>query len=275
MGQGRDVVREHYASPDIIDRLLVAVAEAGYRTDKLAPEMLYPFDQLHGREIAATREHVERLRLKDGMQVLDVGCGIGGPARYMAATHDVTVTGIDVVPEFVATARDLTQRCGLDARVVFDEVNALAMPFQDESFDAALCLYVGMNIVEKAHLCREIRRVLKPGGRLVWSEVALGPIGPALFPLPWASVPADSYLIPPQVLRQTFVKAGFHVVDFVDETERFIQTRSGPTGIAAPAAQQVANQVVLGANFVERRQNFIRNMMEGRLVSILVEAEKP
>jgi ubiquinone/menaquinone biosynthesis C-methylase UbiE len=275
MGQGRDVVREHYASPDIIDRLLVAVAEAGYRTDKLAPEMLYPFDQLHGREIAATREHVERLRLKDGMQVLDVGCGIGGPARYVAATHDVTVTGIDVVPEFVATARDLTQRCGLDARVAFEEVNALAMPFPDESFDAALCLYVGMNIVEKAHLCREIRRVLKPGGRLVWSEVALGPIGPALFPLPWASVPADSYLIPPQVLRQTFVKAGFHVVDFVDETERFIQPGPGHTGGAAPAAQQVANQVVLGANFVERRQNFMRNMMEGRLVSILIEAQKP
>jgi len=275
MGQGRDVVREHYASPDIIDRLLVAVAESGYRTDKLAPEMLYPFDQLHGREITATREHVERLRLTDGMQVLDVGCGIGGPARYVAATHGVTVTGIDVVPEFVATARDLTQRCGLDSRVIFEEVNALAMPFSDDSFDAAMCLYVGMNIVEKAHLCREIRRVLKPGGRLVWSEVALGPIGPALFPLPWASVPADSYLIPPQVLRQTFVKAGFHVVDFVDETERFIRPGSGSIGGAAPAAQQVANQVVLGANFIERRQNFIRNMVEGRLVSILIEAQKP
>jgi hypothetical protein len=133
-----------------------------------------------------------------------------------------------------------------------------------------------MNIVEKAHLCREIRRVLKPGGRLVWSEVALGPIGPALFPLPWASVPADSFLIPPQVLRQTFIKSGFHILDFVDETERLTQGRSGPPpGMSVPAAQQVANQVVLGPNFVERRQNLIRNMMEGRLVSVLVEAEKP
>jgi arsenite methyltransferase len=131
-----------------------------------------------------------------------------------------------------------------------------------------------MNIVEKAQLCREIYRVLKPGGRLVWSEVALGPVGPALFPLPWARIPGDSFLIPPQVLRQAFVKAGFRIFDFVDETERFVGLGPGPTGSPPALAQQVANQVVLGADFIERRQNLMRNMLEGRLVSILIAAEK-
>lgn len=277
MAQRWDNVREHYSSPDIISRVLAAVAEAGQRTDELKAEMLYPYDQLHGREIAATREHVERLGLTSGMQVLDVGCGIGGPARYIASTHkDVTVTGIDVTPDFVATARDLTHRCGLSDRVSFVEADALSMPFADSVFDAAICLYVGMNIADKAELCREIHRVLKHGGRVVWSEVTLGPMGPARFPLPWASGPAASFLVPPQVLRQVFTKTGFHIIEYVDETSRVIEAaqRPVPPGPAPPPAQQAANQVVMGKNFIERRQNFIRNLMEARLVSIVIEAEK-
>jgi SAM-dependent methyltransferase len=275
MAQRGDDVRDHYGSPDIIDRVLAAVAEAGHRTDQLAAEMLYPFDQLHGRELVATREHVARLRLTPGMHVLDVGSGIGGPARYMAETYDVVVTGIDITPEFVDTANELTRRCGLDTRVSFQQADALAMPFEDNTFDAALCLYLGMNVVDKAHLCREIRRVLKPGGHIVWSEAALGPIGPVRFPVPWARFPSASFLVPPQVLQQTFTKAGFHIIDFVDETERFIApAQGGSMEPSPPLAQQVANQVVLGSDFIERRQNFVRNMMEGRLVSILIEAVK-
>lgn len=272
----RDQVRDHYASPDVVDRVLAAVAEAGHRTDRLAAEMLYPYDQLHGREFTATREHVARLRLSPGMHVLDIGSGIGGPARYIATIHDVTVTGIDRVPEFVDTARDLTRRCGLDDRVSFLEADALAMPFADSTFDAALCLYVGMNIADKAQVCREIRRVLKPGGRVVWSEAALGPSGPVLFPLPWARVPADSFLVPPQVLRQTFTKAGFRIIDFIDETDRFPVPANGDgTTTSILPAQRIANEVVLGDDFLERRYNFMRNVMSGRLVSILIEAEKP
>src|SRR5690606_37124317 len=94
----RDQVRETYASLDVVDRVLAAVAEAGHRTDRLAAEMLYPYDQLHSHEFTATRDLVARLRLTAGMHVLDVGCGIGGPARYIATNYDVMVTGIDRVP---------------------------------------------------------------------------------------------------------------------------------------------------------------------------------
>jgi ubiquinone/menaquinone biosynthesis C-methylase UbiE len=274
MGQQRDEVREHYASPDMIQRVLEAVAEAGHSPDRLSADMLYRFDQLHGREIVATREHVERLKLADGMHVLDVGCGIGGPARYIATTHGVTVTGVDLTPEFVEMARDLTRRCGLDDRIAFHQADALSMPFPNDTFDAAVCLYVGMNIADKGQLCREIHRVLRPGGHLVWSEVALGPIGPVRFPLPWARFPSGSFLIPPQVLQQTFVKTGFRILDWVDETERFIASAPRPGAAPPPPGQQVANQLVLGEDFIERRRNFMTNLIEGRLVSILVDAMK-
>jgi ubiquinone/menaquinone biosynthesis C-methylase UbiE len=274
MGQQRDEIREHYASPDMIQRVLEAIVEAGHSPDQLTADMLYRFDQLHGREIVATREHVERLKLADGMHVLDVGCGIGGPARYVATQHGVTVTGVDLTPEFVEVARDLTRRCGLDDRITFQQADALSMPFPNDTFDAALCLNVGMNIADKGQLCREIHRVLRPGGHLVWSEVALGPIGPVRFPLPWARFPSGSFLIPPQVLQQTFVKTGFRILDWVDETERFIAAAPRAGGAPAPTAQQVANQVVLGEDFVERRRNFMMNLIEGRLVSVLVEAMK-
>ncbi|MBF9231768.1 methyltransferase domain-containing protein [Microvirga alba] len=273
MPRRRDDIQEHYASPDIVERVLTAVAQVGRPAEPLSAEMLYQFDQLHGREIVATREHVARLHLRSGMHVLDVGSGIGGPARYIAMTHDVLVTGIDVTPEFVVTARDLTRRCGLENRINFHEADALAMPFPNDSFDAALCLYVAMNIPDKGQLCREIYRVLRPGARLVWSEVALGPVGPARFPLPWASVPAANFLVPPQVLRQILAKTGFRVLNLIDESQRFIAAPA-PAGLTFPSERPTANQIVMGNDFLKRRENLILNLMEGRLLSILIEAQK-
>jgi len=269
MTQGQDDIRKHYGQTRIVERILAALAETGEPTDRLAPEKLFPFDQLHGREIVATREHVERLKLKDGMHVLDVGSGIGGPARYIAAHHQAKVTGLDLTPEFVTAARELTRRCGMEDRVSFEQGNALTMPFPDNTFDAALCLYVGMNIEDKAGVAREIFRVLKPGGRLVWSEVAQGEAGPPHFPLPWARDPSTSFVKSPETLRRVFGEAGFRIVDWVDESPKF--TAEGAAGGPPPSS----NQVVMGEDFLERRQNFRRSFMEGRLLSFLVEAEKP
>src|SRR3954467_15207789 len=116
MAERQDDVRKHYGIPALAEKIIAALGSLGIDATRLKPEQLYPFDQLHGRNIEATRDHVARLNLKPAETVLDVGCGAGGPARYIAVTTGAKVTGLDLTPEFVATAQELTRRCGLEGQ---------------------------------------------------------------------------------------------------------------------------------------------------------------
>ncbi len=219
MSETASRVVEHYGRADIVARILGALKERGEPVDALTPEMLYPFDQLHARQLAGTVDHLARLDLNANMHLVDVGGGIGGPARYAAATFGCRVTGIDLTQAFVVAARELTALCGLADRVDFHAGDALAMPFADASFDAASCHYVAMNIADKTGLLKEIRRVLKPAGRLAFSLVTKGAGGEPFYPVPWASNPATSFLVEAGDLRAAFEGAGLRAVEWVDETE--------------------------------------------------------
>jgi SAM-dependent methyltransferase len=259
-------ISEHYGSADIVGRLLHALKDGGADVDHLTPQSLYPIDQLHARDIAATVDCAARLGLDRASRVLDVGCGIGGPARYVAATFGCRVTGIDITPDFVEAARDLTSRVGLAELVTFEEGSALAMPFPDGSFDAALCLYVAMNIADKAGLVREIRKVLRPGGRLVWSEVTLGPNAPPVFPLPWARVPGDSALVDPESLKATIGAAGgLSLTEWSDETDIILAHIDRQR--AAAVRPPVDMSIVMGADFAERRRNYADALASGAVRS--------
>jgi SAM-dependent methyltransferase len=262
-------VSDHYGSGDLTKRILAALAETGQPTDRISADALFPFDQLHGRQLAATKEHVGRLKLDPGKTVLDVGSGIGGPARYMAFSFGCRVSGIDVTEAFVTTARELTARCGLSDRVDFRVGNALAMPFADASFDAAACQYVAMNIADKAGLLREIHRVLKPGGQLVWSSVVAGP-GEPRYPLPWARDPSVSFLVSPRALRALFDAAGFRILEWSDESDLLRAASASPP----PPAFRAMSGVILGEDFGERFQNFGRNIEAGSIGSVLALAER-
>ena len=270
---GADTIKRHYGSPGIARRILDALAQSGQDVSKLSPAMLYPLDQFHGRQLAATEDHLAKLNLTPAMHVIDVGSGIGGPARYMAANFGCRVTGIDLTEEFVTAARELTERCGLAGRVTFEQGNALAMPFADASFDAASCQYVAMNIADKQGLLREIRRVLKPGGRLVWSSVVLARAEPD-FPVPWAREPAGSFLVSAEALRPMFGDAGFRIVEWTDETEVHKAFAAKMREAAPSPVNSLGNQIVIGGDFMERVGNLNRSFDEGRVGTVLVVAER-
>ncbi|MDA0240399.1 MAG: class I SAM-dependent methyltransferase, partial [Proteobacteria bacterium] len=206
-------IAAHYGADDILERILAALVAAGADPDHPTQEQLALFDHMHGRGYIATREHVEQAGITVGMTVLDVGCGIGGPARYMAAVLGCTVSGIDLTPEYVEVGRELTRRCGLQDQVDLVQGNALDLPYDDNSFDHVYCHNVTMNIEDKAGLAAEIARVLKPGGQFSCAEVAQGPGGAPYFPLPWARDPADSFLVTPEAMKAALEAGGLRVIE--------------------------------------------------------------
>jgi arsenite methyltransferase len=268
-------IQRHYGSTAIVQRVLKAVEDSGQDVSRLTAEMLYPYDQLHGRGLVATRENAAKLNLDASMQVLDVGSGVGGPARYMAHTFGCRVTGIDMTDEFVATAKDLTERCGLSDRIEFHLANALAMPFGEASFDTACCLNVAMNIRDKTGLAREMCRVLKRHGRLVWTEAVQGPGGPPYYPLPWARNADISFLVSEAELRSAMERVGLRIVEWIDETEamRAALAQAGRNPQQS-ASSTTANQVIMGNDFTERVKNVGRSILEQRIVPIFAVAER-
>ncbi len=205
-------ITQHYSRGKLLERLRAALAEDGADPDSPSIEALSPYDQFHGRGMEATKELAEALTVKPGDHLLDVGCGIGGPARYVAHRFGCRVTGIDLTAEFCDVARHLTRLLGLQDKVAFECGNALAMPFADASFDGAYSMNVSMNIADKAALYRELRRVLKPGGWLMLSEISKGSGGEVDYPTPWAENAQASFLATPEDTLRGLERAGFEIV---------------------------------------------------------------
>jgi SAM-dependent methyltransferase len=205
-------VSRHYASYDVLSRIRAALSELGHDPDAVSPDVLKPVDEFHIGGAEATTALLEKLSIRSDTEVLDIGSGIGGPARMIAARYGCRVIGVDLTPHFVETARALSVMCGMDERVRFEVGSAVALPFPDASFDLALLLHVGMNVPDKAALFREARRVLREGGTFAVYEVMRAGDGDLAFPVPWAETPDLSALEPPQGYRDAAEAAGFRIV---------------------------------------------------------------
>ncbi|MCC8942954.1 class I SAM-dependent methyltransferase [Bradyrhizobium sp. Arg68] len=257
-----DGVRDHYRATGLTARLRTALAVLGPENQQLTPRQLAALDQFHTCGLAATAELADLAGITAGMSVLDVGSGIGGPARFVAASRGCAVTGVDLSEPFVDAARYLTERTGQGGQVSFQVASAEKLPFDDGRFDVVLLQHVAMNIADRAQLYREIRRVLKPGGRFAIFDV-VSKSGEPHYPVPWARTPATSFLLTDAATRAAIEPAGFRTLAWQDDTEAgkawFAQLRaSGP-----PPSPNLG--VVMGPDFLQLSSNLGRNLMEGRL----------
>jgi sarcosine/dimethylglycine N-methyltransferase len=257
-----DGVRDHYRATGLAGRLKAALAVFGPEDQRLKPEQLGALDQFHTRGLAATAELAKLTGITADMSVLDVGSGVGGPARFLATSYGCRVTGVDLSEPFVEAARYLTERTGQSGRVSFETASALALPFNDGHFDVVVLQHVAMNIPDRARLYREIRRVLKSGGRFATFDVVLNG-GEPHYPVPWARTPETSFLMTPAATREAIEPAGFRTLVWQDDTEVakawLAQLRaSGP-----PPSPNLG--VVMGPDFAQLASNLGRNLMEGRL----------
>jgi SAM-dependent methyltransferase len=204
-------IARHYDISGLEEQILGALAGTGVDVAHLRADALEAVDEFHIGGVAATRELIDQMKLKPAARLLDIGSGIGGPARFVANSVGADVTGIDLTQSYVDIAASLSKRTGLSDKTHFVQGSALDMPFADASFDAAMILHVGMNLPDKAKLMCEAARVLKPGGVFAVYDVMRLKDGALTYPLPWASNETMSFVATPDDYRSAAAAAGFSV----------------------------------------------------------------
>jgi ubiquinone/menaquinone biosynthesis C-methylase UbiE len=269
-------VETHYERDNLVASILDALRATGKDPARLTPADLAPVDAFHIRGREATVELAARAALAPGLRILDVGCGLGGSARYLATQYGCRVIGIDLTRAYTDAATELAALVGLGDRVEFRQCSALELPFADNAFDIVWTEHVQMNIGDKRAFYRELARVLAPGGRLVFHDVFKGAAGEPHYPVPWAEEASISFLASAQDVRGILEELGLRIEDWEDTSARSLQwflavadkaKRAGPSPLGM--------HLVMGSTTKAKFANLVRNLQEQRVAVAQGVARKP
>jgi ubiquinone/menaquinone biosynthesis C-methylase UbiE len=270
-------VSRFYSGPGgLVAAISSALDAAGLDRASLRPADLAPIDEFHIRGRAASLEIIDALGVTADSHVLDLGSGLGGPARTLAELTGCTVTGVDLTPEFCEVATALSEWTGLSDRTRFQVGDATATGLPDAAADAAMTVHVAMNIPDKHALYAEAFRVLRPGGRFVVYDVLQGEGGDVRYPVPWANDSSTSFLATPDDMRELLPAAGFEVISEVDSSDEslawFQQMRAR---IQRDGPPPVTFAAFLGEAFGQMAANQVTNLSERRIRTVMYACSRP
>ena len=263
-------VERHYGgAADLASAIRERLAAAGKDLEGLTTADLASIDEFHIRGRQATLELARRMELERDSHVLDLGSGLGGPARTLAEAHGCRVTGIDLTRSFCDAATAMSGWVGLSGKVRFVHGDATRPPFPPASFDAALTIHVAMNIAAKDALYAAAMRALKPGRVFAVYDILQGEGGPVVFPVPWAREPAISHLATPAQMRELLSGAGFEVLEEIDSTEASLAWfREKAAAMAGAAPPPLGFQLFLGDDYARMTRNQVQNLGEKRIRTV-------
>jgi ubiquinone/menaquinone biosynthesis C-methylase UbiE len=265
----KEAVEKTYGVDKLAGRLSDSLVNTGCDMDRLTLADLIAFDELHVMGRAATEKLGALVGLTPRMKVLDIGCGVGGPARTLAARFGCQVVGVDLAWSFVETAAMLSRQVGLAHRVSFQCADAMCLPFADKAFDTVFLLHVTMNILDKQALLAEMHRIIKDGGLLALWEICQGPKPEVevIYPVSWAEDASFSHLLTLEEMKSLFGQGAFEVIHWEDATQEalnWVRARMQPK-TANKTSPPRPDLDLLMANFRLKRLNIARNLEQGGL----------
>ena len=269
-------ISDHWGKGDVYSRILETMELAGIDPNSVTVEQLAPVDHFHARGFPATVELADALPIKEGYRLVDIGCGLGGPARYLAKRFKCHVDGIDITEPFVDAANKLSTLVGMEDAVECRHGDGQNLPYDDEEFDGGYTQHVTMNVPDRNVFFGEAFRVLKPGAFFVLTEHGLGEVGELHHPVPWSEDGSGAYLMRPADTVAALEKAGFADIKVTDTGGKYIQGYRRAIELAEKGEAPVfGTHILLGKLAPQIVRNAARNIEERRTHPVQILCFKP
>jgi ubiquinone/menaquinone biosynthesis C-methylase UbiE len=275
MSDNKSLTEQYYTTTNLFSSILKALNAAGKDINNLTTKDLAPVDSFHIRGIEATKDLASLVKIKPVDKILDVGCGIGGSARFLASNYGCFVTGVDITGEYCNVAAELSKLLKLENKTEFHHADAIDLPFEKESFDIVWSEHVQMNVENKQHLYQEIYRVLKPDGKLIFYDVFTGMEEKVFYPVPWAEDSSTDYLTGQNETKILLESLDFKINYWEDITE--LSKDWFTTAFAKMKNRKpypLGLHLLMGENAEEKFHNMVRNLNEKKITVVQAAVDK-